>query len=96
MVPIIPIIFHTPHYQFKNLDQLYLESVKRGTISPEVYAVYVGYHNEYYNEPFKYYFTGSSKAFKKFSKEKIKKINQERLKIGLPLCPAVMWNTKIF
>ena len=96
MAPVIPIIFHTSHYKYPNLDQLYLASVKRGTISPETYAVYVGYHEEYYNEPFTFYFTGSPDAFKEMTKEEIKKINQERLKIGLPLCPAVMLNTKIY
>lgn len=93
-LPISPIISHTAHFDYKNLEELYLKSVKNGTLSPEVYAWWQGYHEEYFQEEKQLYFTVFEEKLKEFSQEKIDSINQKRLKIGLPLCPAVIWNVK--
>jgi len=85
---------HTGHFDYKNLDSLYLNSVQKGTLSPEVYAWWQGYHEEYYKKEHQLYFTASEEKLKEFSAEKIDTINQKRLKICLPLCPAIIWNTK--
>ena len=96
MFPINPIINHTAHFNFEGLDNHYLNSVKLGTLSPEVYAWYQGYYEEYYQLESKLYFTKGEKTLMKFESEKINQINRRRLELGLPLCPAVVWNTKMY
>ena len=91
MFPISPIICHTAHFDFAGLEEKYLKSLERGTISPAEYAWWKGYHEEYYQEPFSYYFTPSEKTLKEMPAEEIEAINAKRRLIGLPACPAVIW-----
>jgi len=96
MFPIEPVINHTSHFLFSGLDSLYLRSVKAGTLSPRVYAWYKGYNEEYFHKTHLYYFTHWADKFSNFSEKEVEKINTERLKIGLPICPAVVWNVILY
>lgn len=96
MIPLPPLICHTARYQFENFDSLLLKSVKIGTISPGTFAWHQGYFADYYMREPRLYFTINDTDFLKFDDAKIKEINKLRLEIGLPLCPAVVWNTNCY
>ena len=96
MIPISPIVNHTSHFKFPHLDRMYLQSVWQGTLTPEVYAWWQGYHEEYFKKEHQLYFTHAVKNIKEFSEEKKEEINKKRMAIGLPLIPAVIWNVRRF
>lgn len=93
MLPIGPIINHTAHFNFKDLDRKILDSVKKGRISPRMYAWWKGYHNEYFLKPPEYYYVKNKTFFENLSDEDIEKINVKRMKIGLDKCPNVIWGS---
>jgi len=96
MVPISPIICHLAHFNFKGIEDKLLYSLFKGTISPEVYAWYIGYKEEYFQLDHTFYFTNNEQDFDKMSDKKINEINTLRNSIGLKSVPAVLWNSTIY
>ena len=94
LFPISPTLAHTAHYDFAGLEKHLLRSVELGKISPSTYGWWKGSQEEYYQLEFTYYFTHSSKMLAEVPEEKIAEISAARRQIGLPPCPAVLWNTK--
>ncbi len=96
MIPISPIICHLAHFEFQGLEDKLLYSLFKGTLSPEVYAWYIGYKEEYFKTDPSFYFTNNEQDFDKMSSKKINSINKLRKSIGLKSIPSVLWNSKIY
>lgn len=89
------LICHTSHYEFEaDLENIYFSSVLKGTISPKVYAWYLGYNKDYYLKERVYYYdyTKTMLDEAKLTKIKTDEINRLRRKIGLPSLPTAIWS----
>ncbi|WP_020536230.1 hypothetical protein [Lewinella cohaerens] len=95
-VEVVPIILHTAHYQFSELDSIYIKSIEKGTISPALYAAYKGYQSEWFQQESSLLFTTYNQVSSDLTEVDIQQINDKRIKLGIPILPATLWNTKLF
>lgn len=92
MLEIVPLIAHTGHFGFQNLDSIYQKSIELGTIPPAVYAWYKSTYEKWHKMDESLFFLDTPQQ----SSEQINSINSRRIKWGIPLYPATVWNTKLF
>jgi hypothetical protein len=91
VIPLAPLVAHTGHFNFKNLDRIYKKSVSLGTLSPSVYAWYKSSNEIWNREEETLYFLWIPEELS----IEIEEIDKKRRELGIPLCPAVLWNTKM-
>ena len=65
-------------------------------LSPEVYAWYIGYKEEYFQLEKSFHFTDSEEDLSKLSTKNSEEINSLTNSIGLKSTPAELWNSKIY
>lgn len=95
-VELVPIILHTAHYRFDELESIYIKSIEKGTISPALYAAYKGYQSEWFQHKSSLLFTNYNQVSSDLTDMDIQHVNDERIKLGIPILPATLWNTKLF
>ncbi len=87
----IPTLINHTCYHDDELDEIYLYSIKKGTISPKAYAWYLGYRAEKFDVEDQYYYTSNADTIDSLSKEKKAEINRNRWEIGLPMLPKTIY-----